>query len=125
VKPLKFPSRIYVEGIRASGRHGANPGEKDVAQEFVVDLEVIVEVETDSLDSTSDYAAMVALVRSVVSEDSYVLLESLADAISGAIFEASSWALAVTATVHKPGAATALGVDDIAVESIYPPAEDL
>jgi len=34
-------SRITVAGIRAEGRHGANPGERDSAQPFVVDLDVV------------------------------------------------------------------------------------
>ena len=33
-------SRIFLSGIRAAGRHGANPGEKDRPQEFVVDLDI-------------------------------------------------------------------------------------
>ena len=35
-------SRLFLTGIAASGRHGANPGEKDRAQDFVVDLDVEV-----------------------------------------------------------------------------------
>ena len=41
-------SRLFLTGITASGRHGANPGEKDQAQDFVVDLDVEVEVATMS-----------------------------------------------------------------------------
>lgn len=117
----RFPSRVYVSGIHASGKHGANPGERDLAQEFVVDLEIVVEVDTDDLEHTVDYAATTALVREVVQEDSYVLLETLADAIAAAVFESSTLALEVTATVHKPGAALAMGVDDVFVDSMFPP----
>jgi dihydroneopterin aldolase len=112
---------VYVQGIRASGKHGANPGERDVPQEFVVDLEIVVEVDTDDLEHTVDYASTTALVQEVVRDDSYVLLETLADAVASAVFESSTLALEVTATVHKPGAAAALGVDDVFVDSMFPP----
>jgi len=121
VSKPRFPSRIYVQGIRAAGKHGANPGERDLSQEFVVDLEIVVEVETDDLGHTVDYAATTNLVREVVQEDSYILIETLADAIAAGVFNSSRNALEVTATVHKPGAALALGVDDVFVESMFPP----
>ena len=33
-------TRLFLTGITTSGRHGANAGEKDVPQDFVVDLDV-------------------------------------------------------------------------------------
>lgn len=117
----RFPSRIYVTGIHASGKHGANPGEQELQQEFIVDIEIVVEVEVDALSETTDYAAVTELVREIVRDDSYVLIETLSDAIAGAVFNFSQKALEVTATVHKPAAAAALGVDDVSVDSVFPP----
>jgi dihydroneopterin aldolase len=125
VSKPRFPSRIYVHGIRASGKHGANPGERNLPQEFLVDLEIVVEVDTDDLEHTVDYAATTNLVCEVVEEDSYILIETLADAIAAAVFESSKSALEVTATVHKPGAAAALGVDDVFVDSMFPPIDQV
>lgn len=110
-------SRIYLNGIRASGRHGANPGERLEAQEFVVDLDVLVTVRDDSLDATVDYAALADAARGAVASNSFELLETLADAVARAVFQYEG-VLRVTAAVHKPGAAAALGVDDVAAEAM-------
>jgi len=116
--------RIMLTGITASGRHGANPGEKDAPQEFVVDLEVVVEVMYDDVASTANYDDVVAVARGVVSQESYDLIESLAQAIAGAVFESDEDVRQVISTVHKPGAAAALGIEDVAVEAMFPPAGD-
>jgi dihydroneopterin aldolase len=107
--------RITVAGIRAEGRHGANPGERDTAQPFVVDLDVVVETGGDSLEDTVDYRQLADLVRGAVAETSFELLESLAEAAARAVFDLPL-VLEVTAVVHKPHAALAMGVDDVSAE---------
>jgi dihydroneopterin aldolase len=110
--------RIVLTGIRASGRHGANPGERQQPQEFVVDLDVLVEQgDDDDLDSTMDYRAIAEAARACVETTSFVLVETLVDAVARAVFELNR-VMQVTATVHKPGAAASLGIDDVAVEAI-------
>lgn len=110
-----MPSVISVDGIRALGRHGANPGEQLEVQEFLVDVEVWVDVERDSLTATVDYRAIVARVRDAIETTSFVLLESLAEAVATALIELEP-VLRATAVVHKPGAARSLGVADVSVE---------
>jgi dihydroneopterin aldolase len=107
-------SSILLTGIVAAGRHGANTGERDEPQKFVVDLDVTVEVSGDSLEDTLDYRAIADTVRSTIAETSFVLLESLADAVARAVYDFSQ-VLEVTATVHKPRAADNMGLDDVAV----------
>jgi dihydroneopterin aldolase len=100
---------VFVSGIRASGRHGANPGEKDAPQEFVIDLDVEVMVSGDRIGATADYRRLAATARDAVSESSFDLLESLAGAVAAAVV-ALPRVLAATAVVHKPAAARSLGV---------------
>ncbi len=58
-------ARLFLSGIRAEGRHGARPGEKDEPQPFVVDLDLEVEVHDDSIDATADYRAVTDAVREI------------------------------------------------------------
>lgn len=109
-------SRLILTGIRAAGRHGASPGERGWAQEFLVDLEVTVEVGEDSLDATADYGALVEAARRTVEGTSFELLETLADAVARSVLEFPG-VTQVVATVHKPGAARTLGVEDVAAEA--------
>ena len=72
---------IELRGIRAFGRHGANPGEKDVPQPFDVDLTLDVDLAaargSDALADTIDYAKLHATVVRIVAERSFDLLERL------------------------------------------------
>jgi dihydroneopterin aldolase len=110
-------SRIRLEGISCQGRHGANPGEQLEAQEFVVDLEVLVDVGGDTLDRTLDYRVIADTVRDTVGGSSRVLLESLAEAVARAVFEFEP-VREVVAVVHKPGAADSMGVDDVSADAL-------
>lgn len=113
---MEGSARVLLTGIQALGRHGANPGERLEAQEFVVDLDVTIEVSGDTLEDTIDYRALAGLARDTVAETSFVLLESLADAVATAIYELSP-VVEVTATVHKPRAAESMELEDVAAEA--------
>lgn len=106
-------ARLFLSGIRAEGRHGARPGEKDEPQPFVVDLDLDVEVEVDSIDATADYRGITDAVREMIERQSFDLIESMADAIARRVASIPSVATA-TAVVHKPNAAGRLGIDGVA-----------
>jgi dihydroneopterin aldolase len=97
---------IAVRGIRAYGKHGANPGERDRVQPFDLDLEIDVDLAaakaSDELAETIDYAALHALVVQTVETHSYELLERLGSVIIDGIF-ADARILAARLTLAKPG----------------------
>jgi dihydroneopterin aldolase len=106
-------SRLFLTGITAQGRHGANPGEKDSPQSFVVDLDVEVEVGTDELAATADYRELIRTARSAVAERSFELLESIAHAVAAAVLKHEG-VTRVSAVVHKPAAARSNEVQGVA-----------
>ena len=106
-------ARLFLSGIRAEGRHGARPGEKDEPQPFVVDLDLEVEPRDDSIEATADYREITDAVRGIIELESFDLIESMADAIARRIASISPVASA-TAVVHKPNAAGRLGIDGVA-----------
>ena len=110
------PVRILVSGIRASGRHGASPGERDRPQEFVVDLAVLVEPSGDQLADTVDYRRLADTVRRTIETESHQLLESISRSIVEAV-RREPGVFGARAVVHKPSAAQGLGVVDVAVEA--------
>lgn len=77
--------RINLRGIVANGKHGANPGEREVAQPFHVDVELDLNLKraskSDELADTVNYAEIHAAVVDIVQSHSYVLLEKLAAVI--------------------------------------------
>jgi 7,8-dihydroneopterin aldolase/epimerase/oxygenase len=112
--------RLMLAGIVAQGRHGANPGEQLEPQEFVVDLDITVDVDADTLDKTLDYRVAADAARDAVGGSSLVLLESVADAVAKEVYQFEP-VVQVVAVVHKPAAAEALGLDDVAAEAIVGP----
>jgi dihydroneopterin aldolase len=106
-------TRLFLTGVTARGRHGANPGEQDEPQDFVVDLDIEVEVADDRLSSTADYRSLIRTARETVERDSFDLLESLAHAVADAVVKQDG-VVRVNAVVHKPGAARSNDVQGVA-----------
>ena len=106
-------SRLFLSGIRCEGRHGANPGEKDAPQPFVVDLDLEVQFDFDVVGDTADYRAITQVARDTVGRTSFDLLESLAAAVAVAVL-AMDLVVRATAVVHKPNAAGSIGIDGVA-----------
>jgi dihydroneopterin aldolase len=76
---------IAIRDIRARGKHGALPGERDREQPFDLDLELDVDLArarvSDDLADTVDYGVLHARVVQLVAERSFILLERLGDEI--------------------------------------------
>jgi dihydroneopterin aldolase len=106
-------TRLFLTGIEAMGRHGANPGEKDQPQAFVVDLDVEVEPDGDDLSATADYRSLIGRAREVVQTASFDLLETLAHAVAERVAEQRG-VVSATAIVHKPAAAISNGAQGVA-----------
>jgi len=78
---------IEASGIRAFGCHGVLPEEQARAQPFEVDLRLEVDLAaaaaSDRLEDTVDYGSLTVAVTRIVEDESYRLLERLADRIAG------------------------------------------
>ena len=82
---------IFVKGLRLSGRVGVEAAEREKPQPLEVDLELQLDLseasESDKLEDTIDYKALVDDVSEIVSSASYHLLEALAARIADAVLE--------------------------------------
>lgn len=112
-------AHLFLSGIRADGRHGARPGEKDETQPFVVDLDLEVEVGDDTIGGTADYRGITEAVRAVVSERSFDLIETMAEEVAHVCLGVDR-VMRATVVVHKPNAATRLGIDGVAAAVTLP-----
>lgn len=109
--------RLRITGIETEGRHGAREGERDATQPFVVDLEVDVDARADDLGTTADYRELVELIRRLVAEESFSVIETLAERIAEAV-AGRDGVVACRVVVHKPRAAERLGAGDVAAEAV-------
>ena len=110
--------RIALRGLRARGRHGVLPAEREGGQVFLVD--VVLDVDTraaaagDDLAATVDYAGLSTAVVELVEGEPVRLIETLAARVADRCL-AESRVLAVEVTVHKPQAPVPVTFDDVTV----------
>ena len=109
---------ISITGLRLTGYHGVFDFEKQNGQEFIIDLEVHLDLsragESDDLSHTLDYSVLVEQVAQRVTGAPVDLIEKLAEDILQIVWSHPQPTRAVV-TVHKPEAPVAHPVSDIAV----------
>lgn len=96
---------IRIDGIRALGRHGSNPGEREAAQPFditaVIELDLQTAEQSDDLKDTLDYGIARTAIAQIVESTSFRLIERLAGEMLHAIFSDRRVARAEI-TIAKP-----------------------
>jgi dihydroneopterin aldolase len=108
---------LRIRGIEAEGRHGASAGERDAPQPLTVDLEIEVEPGGDDIDHTADYREIVASARSVITDQSHTLIETIARQVAETVAELPR-VRSCRVVVHKPAAADRLDIDDVSAEAV-------
>jgi dihydroneopterin aldolase len=97
--------RILLHGMQFYGYHGVLRTEQTMGQPFVVDVDLLLDLEpaglTDNLERTVDYARVFSLVEEIVTGRSYRLLETLAEAIAREVLDRFAVA-EVVVRVRKP-----------------------
>jgi 7,8-dihydroneopterin aldolase/epimerase/oxygenase len=115
--------RIRLTGLRVRGHHGVLAEERRDGQEFVVDVELAVDVReaatADDLSRTVDYAVLARRLADVVAGEPVDLLETLAERLAQLCL-AEQLVRSATVTVHKPQAPVGLPFDDVSVTVVRP-----
>jgi dihydroneopterin aldolase len=100
--------KIIIRDAKIMGRHGVSPEEKLEDQPFLIDLEMEADLKkpcrTDNLEDTVNYAAVNKLVIKIVRNNSYNLVEKLAEEICLALFQNFDQINRIKITVKKPEA---------------------
>lgn len=96
---------LVLEGMSFYGYHGETSAERELGNHFRVDLEMRMDLapagRSDRIADTLDYAQAFSLVREVVEERAFNLLESLAENIATCIL-AEPRVSSVRVRVSKP-----------------------
>jgi dihydroneopterin aldolase len=100
--------------------HGALSDEKNLGGKFEIDVELHCELakakNTDSLAETVNYEKVYSLMKKVVTERKYNLIEALAHSISIGILQNFEQVQKTVVRVRKPGAPVHGVVDTIEVQ---------
>jgi 7,8-dihydroneopterin aldolase/epimerase/oxygenase len=117
--PTVTTYRMRLEGIRFRARHGVSPAERDLPQDFVVDLEVELPVgalpASDERACVYDYDKLATLVVTEGTNTSYKLLETLASKLLERVLSDTA-ALSAIVRLRKFGPPTIASVDTVAIE---------
>jgi len=110
--------RISIRGIRGTGYHGLLPQERRDGQDFVVDVELRLDLapagSSDQLAQTVDYADIAAGTLALIEGEPCDLIETLADRIASSAL-GHQLVDEVSVTVHKPQAPVGVPVRDVSV----------
>ena len=110
--------RIRLAGLTVRGRHGVFDFERRDGQDFVVDVELELDLAvaagSDELSDTVHYGELAEQLAAVVAGEPVNLLETLAERLA-AVCLADRRVSACTVTVHKPQAPIPLSFTDVAV----------
>ena len=107
---------IRVTGLSATGFHGVFPEEQRDGQQFVVDLELGLPLEThsDQLADTVDYSVIARDVVDIVAGEPVDLIETLAGRIARRCLD-EPLVRCARVTVHKPQAPLGFPFTDVSV----------
>lgn len=96
---------IEIRGLRALGTIGVNREEKERAQPFEVDLDVVTDLapagRSDALADTIDYGELVGRVEAVVQSERHELLERVGQRIVEAVLAVDPRIESVRVTLRK------------------------
>ncbi|WP_026593136.1 dihydroneopterin aldolase [Bacillus sp. UNC437CL72CviS29] len=98
--------KIYIHDMEFYGYHGIFPEENKLGQRFKVDLTVELDLkqagESDNLEHSVNYGELFELCKQVVEDQTYKLVESIAENIAANILTRYVSILRCTVKVVKP-----------------------
>jgi dihydroneopterin aldolase len=100
--------KIILKNMAFFGYHGVLDEEKALGQKFYVDLELFLDLKkagmTDNLEETVSYAEVYQLVKELITETRFNLIEALAENIAAQILLNFEKIQEVTVIIRKPEA---------------------
>jgi dihydroneopterin aldolase len=110
--------RILLTGLRARGRHGVYDFERAQGQDFVLDVELSLDLgpaaRSDDVTDTVHYGELAERLVALVAGEPVNLIETLAERLAAACLADRRVDIA-TVTVHKPQAPIPHAFTDVAV----------
>ena len=110
---------VTLRGVTAYGYHGVFDVERRDGQDFVVDVEMGVDLRpagaTDELHRTVHYGEVAATVVEVVTGEPFDLIEKVAAVVADQVLATQPLVERVAVTVHKPQAPVGVPFGDVSV----------
>jgi len=112
--------RMALKRMVFYGYHGVYPEENKLGQQFIVDLDMRIDLSraaaSDEVDDTVNYADVHSLVKGIVEGPPVKLIETLAGRIAIGVLETYTSIHEVTVSVTKPHPPFDIKFDGVTVE---------
>jgi len=112
---------IFIEQVKVQTKLGVPEWERMMQQTIILDIEIGYDLsnacKSDVIADTIDYGAVVARIRETLTENSYKLVEALAEHVCQLILKEFG-ALSVKVKVAKPGILPGLKALGVVIERI-------
>ncbi|HHV99716.1 MAG TPA: dihydroneopterin aldolase [Clostridiaceae bacterium] len=97
-----------MRNMKFFGYHGVLPEEKEKGQNFIIDIEILADLEnaseSDELCDSVDYSKAYDLIKNIVEKNKFRLIEKLAGSISREMLSKFPKIQEITVVVKKPEA---------------------
>ncbi|MGN0400121.1 MAG: 2-amino-4-hydroxy-6-hydroxymethyldihydropteridine diphosphokinase [Blautia sp.] len=112
--------KIKIKDLEVFARHGVFPEENFLGQKFVISATLYTSTRkaglTDELEYSIHYGEVSHLIKKIVEENTWKLLEKVAEELARAILLEYPLAQQVDITIKKPWAPVGLPMDTVSVE---------
>ncbi|MCR8636136.1 dihydroneopterin aldolase [Paenibacillus radicis (ex Xue et al. 2023)] len=112
--------KIVMTGMQFFGYHGVFPEENKLGQRYQVDVELHLPLDkpgsSDCIDDTVNYAEAYGIIKTIVEQEVYKLIEALAERIASELLQTYTSINEITVRVLKPHPPVAMFFDGVLVE---------
>lgn len=114
--------KIFLQGMVFYAYHGAFAAEKELGQRFIVDVEMDVDLQraglSDDLNLTVHYGEVYDLIKKVMTEKKYDLIETVGEKIAQGILDYTPLVQRVRVLLKKPEVPIAGILDYAAIQIV-------
>lgn len=112
--------KIFIDGLEIFARHGVLSEENTLGQKFIVSAELECDThaagKTDDLTKSVNYAEVCSLIKKVMTENTYRLIEAAAEKIAESVLLNFKAVKSITVTLKKPWAPIAMNMNSVGVK---------
>ena len=112
--------KILIRNLKIFAYHGVHDYEKANGQNFIFDIDVFVDMaqpcESDNVDDTVSYSAVIYQVQKIFTENKYDLLEKAAQTVADGLFESFDKIQSLRILLKKPEAPIKADFEYVGIE---------
>lgn len=112
--------QILIRDLELFAYHGVNPEEKEMGQSFLLDITAFLDLamagQSDDLQDTVSYAAVIKETRKLFCAETYHLLEAAAQHVLAGLFKAFPSICRIRLRLKKPDAPIQAKFSYVAIE---------